>query len=162
MDGATMARMARTAVAPVATLVLALVAGCSSQPGSPGAQPGSPGTRSGTPVPDIPAVVLDEHANHETVQVVVGHDVELLLHSTYWMNFGSSQPGIVRVDGSPRVLATASHCVPGGGCNPVLARFTAASLGTAVLSASRTSCGEALACGPANSHFSVTIRVVAH
>ena len=156
-----MAGMARTAAACVAMLVLALVVGCSSRPSSPGVRPSGPGTQPGTQVADYPAVVLDEHANHATVNVVVGRDVELLLHSSYWMNFGSSRPAIVRVDGAPRVLPTPSHCVPGGGCNPVLARFTAASLGTAVLSASRTSCGEALACGPANSHFSVMIRVVA-
>ena len=49
--------------------------------------------------------------------------------------------------------------MPGGGCNPVVATFTAMSAGTAVLSASRTSCGEALRCGPDNSHYHVTIIV---
>ena len=148
-----MTGMTRTAAACAATLVLALAAGCASQTSSPGSRPS-------TPAPDYPAVVLDEHANHGTVQVVVGRDVELLLHSTYWTDFGSSRPAIVRVDGAPRFPPTASHCAPGMGCDPVLVRFTAASAGTAVLSASRTTCGEVLRCSPANSHFSVSIRVV--
>jgi hypothetical protein len=115
----------------------------------------------GTPptVPDNPAIVLDEHANSSTVQVVVGRRVELLLHSSYWTDFGSSQSAVVRADGSVRTLPTSQRCIPGGGCNPVLATFTAQKVGTAVLSASRTSCGEALRCSPANSHYRVTIVV---
>jgi hypothetical protein len=105
--------------------------------------------------------VLDEHSNHATISVVVGRDVELLLHSSYWSDFATSRSSVVRADGTPHVVPTATHCVPGGGCKPVLAMFTASSVGTAVLSASRTTCGEALACGPDNSHFSVTILVVA-
>jgi hypothetical protein len=104
-------------------------------------------------------VVLDEHANQSTVRVVVGHQVELLLHSSYWTGFGSSRSAVVRADGPARVLPSTKKCVPGGGCAPVLATFTAMSTGTAVLSASRTSCGEALRCGPDNSHYQVTIIV---
>jgi hypothetical protein len=104
-------------------------------------------------------MVLSEHANASTVRVAVGRQVELLLHSSYWTDFGSSRSAVVRADGPSRVVPTATHCVPGGGCNPVVATFTAVSAGTAVLSASRTSCGEALRCGPDNSHYHVTIIV---
>jgi hypothetical protein len=113
-------------------------------------------------VADPGVVVLDEHANKTTVRVVVGVDVVLQLHSTYWMNFGSSQPAVVRANGEPSVQPAPSQCVPGGGCGLEQATFTAVRAGTAVLSASRTSCGEALACGPAASHYRVTILVVAH
>ena len=132
------------------TAALFAVAGCAS-----------PGGTTGTPpaVANHPAIVLDEHPNSSTVQVVVGRRVELLLHSSYWTDFGSSQSAVVRADGSVRMLSTGQHCVPGGGCNPVLATFMAQAVGTAVLSASRTSCGEALRCSPANSHYRVTIVV---
>jgi hypothetical protein len=132
------------------TAALFAVAGCAS-----------PGDTTGTPpkVANSPAIVLDEHANSSTVQVAVGRRVELLLHSSYWTDFGSSQSAVVRADGSVRTLPTSQKCIPGGGCNPVLATFIAQGVGTAVLSASRTSCGEALRCSPANSHYRVTIVV---
>jgi len=132
------------------TAALFAVAGCASPRGIV------------TPPPratNYPAIVLDEHANQSTVQVVVGRRVEVLLHSSYWTGFGSSQSAVVRADGSVRTLPTSQKCVPGGGCNPVLATFMAQAAGTAVLSASRTSCGEALRCSPANSHYRVTIVV---
>jgi hypothetical protein len=132
------------------TSALLAVAGCASSPGSAGSRPTGPAH---------PAVVLDEHANQSTVRVVLGNRVELLLHSSYWTNFGSSRSAVVRADGPVRIMPTTLKCVPGGGCNPVQATFTAVTVGTAVLSASRTSCGEALRCGPANSHYHVTIVV---
>lgn len=133
------------------TAALFATVGCASAPGTTGTPPP---TR-----PDYPAIVLDEHANQSTVQVAVGRRVELLLHSSYWTDFGSSQSAVVRADGSVRTLPTSQKCIPGGGCNPVLATFMAQAAGTAVLSASRTSCGEALRCSPANSHYRVTIVV---
>ena len=132
------------------TAALFASAGCSSARGTTGTPP---------PRPDSPAIVLDEHANQSTVQVAVGRRVELLLHSSYWTDFGSSRSAVVRADGSVRTLPTSQHCIAGGGCNPVLATFMAQAAGTAVLSASRTSCGEALRCSPANSHYRVTIVV---
>ena len=131
------------------TAALAGAAGCASSPGSVVIAPKQP----------PPPVVLDEHANQSTVRVVVGRNVQVLLHSSYWTDFGSSQPAVVRADGSARMLPTTQTCMPGGGCNPVVATFTAMSAGTAVLSASRTSCGEALRCSPGNSHYRVTIIV---
>jgi hypothetical protein len=128
----------------MAMLGLAVLGGCASQASGPSS-----------------VTVLDEHADNTTVRILAGHEVELLLHSTYWMDFSSSRPAVVRPDGEPRVLQATTQCVPGGGCAPVLAMFTAARAGTAVLSASRTSCGEALACGPSDSRYRVTIVVVA-
>ncbi len=97
-----------------------------------------------------------------TVRVVVGVDVVLQLHSTYWMNIGSSRQAVMREDGTPRIQPEPSQCVPGEGCGLEQATFRAVRAGTAVLSASRSTCGEALACGPANGHYRVTILVVAH
>jgi hypothetical protein len=134
------------------TAALFAAVGCSSPPRIVAQPP--------TPSPDYPTIVLDEHANSSTMRVVVGHRVALLLHSTYWTDFASSRTAVLRADGPVRTLPTAQKCVPGGGCNPVLATFMAETVGTAVLSASRTSCGEALRCGPDQSHYRVTIVVV--
>ena len=151
------------AVACVAILGIALMGGCASTASNPGPLDAtSPGPVQTTAAVDHAAVVLDEHANNTTVRVVVGADVVLQLHSTYWMNIGSSRQAVMRENGTPSVHPQPSGCVPGEGCGLEQATFTAVRAGTAVLSASRTSCGEALACGPANSHYRVTILVVAH
>ena len=148
------------AAACVAILGIALVGGCASKasgPGSPHAT--SPGPVQTTAEVDHAVVVLNEHANNTTVRVVVGADVVLQLHSTYWMNIGSSRQAVLHEDGVPRVQPKPSGCVPGEGCGLEQATFTAVRVGTAVLSASRTSCGEALRCGSAASHYRVTILV---
>lgn len=146
-----MRRFAGTVAGLVITAALLAAVGCSSPRGIVAASP---------PKPDYPTIVLDEHANASTMRVVVGQRVALLLHSSYWSDFASSRTAVLRADGLVRTLPTARKCIPGGGCNPVLATFMAETLGTAVLSASRTSCGEALRCSPDQSHYRVTIVVV--
>ncbi len=72
---------------------------------------------------------------------------------------------VARHDGSPASSygrhGTASTRNAGErlGCNPVRAMFTARAPGIAVLSASRTSCGEALRCGPQNGTYQVSVIV---
>jgi hypothetical protein len=143
MDAVTMSGMARVAAACVAIVAAALAAGCASQGSGAAAAPATVQAGHSAAQADHAAVVVDEHANNTTVQVVAGVEVVLELHSTYWMNVASSQPAVLRQDGEPRVQAT--QCVPGGGCGQVQAAFSAVAVGTAVLSASRVSCGEALA-----------------
>jgi len=104
-------------------------------------------------------LLLDEHAKGKTVAVTVGTSVELVLHNSYWNINNSSNPKVLAEIGEPTYLPATSACVPGGGCNPVQATFTAMTPGTAVLSASRTSCGEAMLCAPGQRHFQVTIVV---
>jgi hypothetical protein len=105
--------------------------------------------------------VVERYAsNGKTVHVSVGDKIELILSSTYWDVRGSSAATVVRQDG-PTVIkpAPAGQCVPGQGCGAVHTFFTARSAGTAVITASRTTCGEALACGPSQSHFTLTVKV---
>jgi len=52
-----------------------------------------------------------------------------------------------------------SGCVPGQGCGTVSATFAAASVGTAIISATREICGEALVCGGTDRMYEVTIAV---
>jgi hypothetical protein len=117
-------------------------------------------TASASPVSVAPQVslVLDEQSDNKTVQVHVGARVELLLHSSYWMIHGSSQPSVLQQDG-PTTALPGRKCVPGGGCNPVMTLFTALRAGNAVVTASRTSCGEAEACSASQGTFAVTVTV---
>lgn len=144
------------------TVALAGLAACTSSSAPVTGRPpvaGTP-TASARPVVVAPQVslVLDERANHTDPRVHVGARVELLLHSDYWMVHGSSQPAVLRQDG-PTVALPGPTCVPGGGCKPVMALFTALQAGRAVITASRTSCGEAMACGAGQGSFEVTVTV---
>lgn len=151
-------RTIRTWIAPGLILAgcVALGTGCAAA-GTPvtlpPSAPESTVTVAGSPL------LLDEHAMGKTVAVTVGTSVELVLHSSYWNIDNSSNPKVLAEIGQPTYLPATSACVPGGGCDPVRATFTAMTQGTAVLSASRMSCGEAMGCAPGQRHFQVTVIV---
>ena len=129
-------------------------AATSSQPGpgtSPSASPST--TVAGNPF------VLDEHAKGKVTRITVGTSVKLILHSSDWNINNSSSPKVLAEIGEPTQLPVTPSCPPGVGCNPVQATFTAMTPGTAVLSASRISCGEAMLCAPGQRHFQVTVIV---
>jgi len=108
-----------------------------------------------------PVVVLSEHSNGKTVHVAVGEHVKLILSSDYWRVHGSSSNAVVVQTGRARLLPRPKNCpkIPGLGCVPFETTFTALAKGTAVITASRQTCGEALACQPPQEHFRVTIVV---
>ncbi|MEY9838158.1 hypothetical protein [Streptacidiphilus sp. EB103A] len=143
-----------------AILLMALgLAGCASTlaqtPQPPAsASPSSSGPRQ---------VTLDEHASGGTVTLPVGSTLQITLHSTYWKPPTSSAVAVLRPLGPavPAVTPTASGCHPGSGCGTLSAGFTALRSGTATVTASRTSCGEAMACPPAQRTFTVTVQVSA-
>lgn len=114
-----------------------------------------------TTVPsDASAKVVDEKANQTTVRFRVGTRVELLLHSDYWTVVGSSRPDVLAQDGPTRQLPrTPSTCPPGVGCQPLQTFFTARTPGSAVVSATRTTCGEALRCLPGQGSLRITVVV---
>jgi hypothetical protein len=93
------------------------------------------------------------------VTLHVGDRLEVVLSSTYWTFAPSSEPTVLAPDGQPVVTPQIRGCVPGQGCGTVTANFTADTKGTAQLAATRTTCGEALPCTPADSHYEVTITV---
>jgi hypothetical protein len=103
------------------------------------------------------AFSLDEQDNGQTVHVPVGADIVVTLHSTYWTFVPLATAGVLHADGAPAVAG--GQCPPGVGCGTVIVRFNAVAAGTAQLTAARTSCGEALACGPGEGTFRVTIDV---
>jgi hypothetical protein len=151
----------RIAAAVLLAALAALGTGCATTGAPPAPVTPTPLASAAAtgPVASGQPVVLDEHANKTTVHVQVGTTVELLLHSSYWNIAGSSSPAILAPQGTPTQLPVTPTCAPGIGCNPVRAMFSARSPGTSVLSASRTSCGEAMRCGTQNGYFQVTVIV---
>ena len=138
------ALVSSTVLVPVLVLT-----GCGSSSGSTAAA-GSAGT-----------VSLDEHANNTTVRVGVGATVRIALHSTYWSPVTSSAPELVEPVGTPTAMATATSpaCRPGSGCGTVTTTFLTRGAGSARLTATRTTCGEALLCAPDQRTFTVTVQV---
>lgn len=105
-------------------------------------------------------VTLDERADHTTVTVGLGTTVRVELHSTYWSAFGSSAPRLLTPTGRPSSSpSTGPSCHPGSGCGTDTADFVARAAGTADLTASRTTCGEAAPCAPDRRTFTVTIEI---
>ena len=108
-------------------------------------------------------VALNEISNGKVVTVHAGDHLTLTLHSTYWTITPLPKQKTITPVGpvvtAPRLPASANGCVPGQGCGTVTAHFLASGVGQIRLSASRTSCGEALRCTPRQSHWTVVIRV---
>jgi hypothetical protein len=115
-------------------------------------------TRSG--VASAGVVSVGQSDNGHTVRVSRGKTIDVVLHSTYWTFTPQAGSGALRPDRAPSVDASpGSGCVAGQGCGTVTARFTAVGDGTARIRATRTACGEALKCSPAQGAFAVTIVV---
>jgi hypothetical protein len=106
-------------------------------------------------------IVVRDDANGKAVSARAGDRIELILSSSYWDVTGVSAPGVLRQDGPPVLLARPSSCpaIPGLGCTPVRADFTALTDGRAVIMASRSSCGEALRCQPGQTRLTVIVVV---
>jgi hypothetical protein len=106
------------------------------------------------------AITVSEPDNGRTITVRSGTRVTLTLHSTYWSVQGSSDPRVLhQVGGTSTQPAKPGTCVPGQGCGTVSATFVALSRGRADLTASRTTCGEALRCTPAQGAYIVHVVV---
>ncbi|MEU9047096.1 MULTISPECIES: hypothetical protein [unclassified Kitasatospora] len=141
----------RPATMALAAALLTL-AGCASTGTSPSA------TAPAATTPSPATVTVDEHADHTTVKVAVGTTITLALHNTYWSAATSSAPDVVTPNGTP-TTAPSPSCRPGGGCGTVTASFAAHAPGSAHLTATRTSCGEALNCPPEQRAYDVTVEV---
>jgi hypothetical protein len=106
-------------------------------------------------------IVVRDDANGKAVSARAGDKIELILSSSYWHLTGSSAPSVLRQDGPAVPLSRPSSCpdLPGLGCIPVRADFTSLTDGKAVITASRSTCGEALRCMPDQTRFTVTVVV---
>jgi hypothetical protein len=123
---------------------------------------GTAASRASGPVAGGPiVVVVRDDANGKAVSARAGDRIELILSSSYWHVTGSSAPSVLRQDGPPVLLSRPNSCpdIPGVGCIPVRADFTALTDGRAVITASRSACGEARRCMPDQTRFTVIVAV---
>jgi len=114
---------------------------------------------SGTTQPDAssaPRSVTDRD-NGTTVKLHVGSRLRVVLSSTYWSVDPSSNPEVLRSNGASTIDPQMGGCVPGAGCGTVTATFTATATGSAIVTATRTTCGEALACTGSNGHYTIAV-----
>jgi hypothetical protein len=111
------------------------------------------------PPPSGHTVKVDEAANGSDVTLAPGDHLQVTLHSTYWQFNPSSDPAVLAADGGPKT-GPGTNCpkYPGSGCGTVTQTYTALKAGKASISADRTTCGEAMACNPAQ-HYKVTVHV---
>jgi hypothetical protein len=105
-------------------------------------------------------VHVGDRWNGKAVTLHVGDVLSATLGSTYWM-FGPT-PSNLAADGPMTTHVGGSSCprFPGSGCGWVQRQYQATRAGSAVLSASRTSCGEALRCTGGAGRWRLTVRVV--
>ena len=123
---------------------------------------GTAASRTTSPAAGRPMViVVRDDANGNAVSARAGDRIELILSSSYWHVTGSSAPKVLQQHGPPVLLAKPSSCpdLPGLGCTPVRADFTARTDGKAVITARRSACGEALRCRPGQMRFAVVVIV---
>jgi hypothetical protein len=94
--------------------------------------------------------------------VAQGATIVVVLNSTYWKFPIPPNPAVLQAQGAVIVApAPLGTCVPGGGCGTASMTSTAVGIGSAQISASRTTCGEAMQCTGKAGSFSVQILVTA-
>ncbi|MCC9310742.1 hypothetical protein LN042_27355 [Kitasatospora sp. RB6PN24] len=154
--------MRRVLLAGGAVLGLAVtVAGCGSSASSrPGTGPSASAVSVSTS-PTAAALRLTDGADNTTVHVTVGQTVVVALGSSYWSEVTSSAPQLLQriAQSHPMTSASPAFCPPGGGCGAQPSSFVAKAAGSAQLTASRHVCGEAMACRPDQTTFTVTVDI---
>ena len=117
--------------------------GCGASAGSAGSVP--------------PNAAVGDGDNGRTVTVTQGQLLVVTLGSTYWTFQGSSDSGVLRQVGTPS--ASAGSCPPGVGCGRATDTYQAVGRGQATVTASRTSCGEALSCTGGAGSYRIAVVV---
>ena len=142
--------MKRRRPALVAALVISTAAwtGCGT---------GHAFTASGRTLPKV--VTVTDRDNGRTITLKLHQRLRVVLSSTYWTQKESSNPAIIRLVGQPRITPQPSGCVPGAGCGTATASYSTVAPGSALITATRTSCGEAMGCTAASSRFTLHVLV---
>lgn len=133
----------------------------SSTPASTGAS--HPTTSAPTAASSNPhQASVNQTDNGHTVTLAVGERLVLSLPSTYW-DIAAARPATVLHTDPPttstRTQTSTGRCVTGQGCGAATAVFHATAAGTATITATRQSCGEAKRCTPAQSTYTLTVTV---
>jgi hypothetical protein len=143
-----------------ALAALIVVGGCGVASSTTGTTPTTPTTAAETSDASSSHVArLSEEAEGRTIQVSRGDAIVLTLHNTYWRIAAPDGDVLTQVGSQQDSPAPTGTCLPGVGCGTVQARFVAAAPGSATLTASRTSCGEAMACDPGEGSYTVHLVV---
>jgi hypothetical protein len=159
--GPSRRRLVRVPAAVPAVVVVLLAGLTFAACGSDGSgSMGSPASTSTSAAASGKPVAVDDAANGTTVELTRGARLTVTLHSTYWQLATPADASVLEVRSGPAARPNPScRSIPGTGCGTVTAVYTAARTGTTMLTAHRASCGEALRCTPAQSDWSVKIRV---
>ena len=105
--------------------------------------------------------ILNENSAGKTYSIKVGATFHLVLSSTYWSLTPLKSSAPIKLLGEPVVAvpSMAPGMPPGMGRGTVDWAFRATRPGTYTLTASRTSCGEAMRCVGDQGSFSVRLKV---
>jgi hypothetical protein len=100
-----------------------------------------------------------DNQNGKSVTMHPGETLLVTLGSTYWTIQGSSDSQVLAPVGQSVTAPKSCSAPPGSGCGTVSQEFRAVKSGTAQVTASRVSCGEAMRCvGPAG-QYQLTVQV---
>ena len=161
--------------AAFAVILAAGLAGCGSgsaagpAPGGASPSTASPSAASASPTTNASAVVAGNAANGQTLRLRPGQALQIVLGSqrqagsTGW-TFAPLRSGVLKPSGAAEVKRSTGGpgCgVPGAGCGTVTLTAIAGAPGTAVITARRSSCGEAMRCSPGQDGFRLTVVVTA-
>lgn len=98
--------------------------------------------------------------NGKSVSARAGDTVSITLGSTAWTIAGSSDSSVLQERGAQIVSpAPPGTCYPGMGCGTTSAVFKALRAGTATVTATRLSCGEARRCVGPEGAYALTVIV---
>jgi hypothetical protein len=114
---------------------------------------------SGTPGGGV-ITVTDKPSLRTAVSLHVGNRLRVALGSTYWRFTDVSANPAVESVGSTTITAD-PNCIPGGGCGTAVHQYSAIGTGQVTITATRTSCGEALVCRPDQRAFTLIVTVSA-
>ncbi len=105
-------------------------------------------------------MVLGDQDNGTTVNVQLGSRIKVTLNSTYWnFNPPSDQNFLSQIGQPVYDSAPTGHTVPGSGAGTATIEYQALSKGHTTVSASRTSCGEAIRCTENQGSYTLNIIV---
>jgi hypothetical protein len=138
----------------LALVSAAFLASCGAALTGGGASP-SPGS-----TPGARLIVATDSDNGNTFDLHVGDRLEVKLNSTYWTIHESTDLSVLRLAGPMAVSPQTNGCVPGAGCGLAIASFDAVGKGSADISASRISCGEAMRCIGTAGSYRLSVVVV--
>ena len=105
-------------------------------------------------------IMAGDNQNGQSITLHTGQTLLVTLGSTYWTIQGSSDSQVLAPVGAAVTSPESCSASPGSGCGTVSQKFRAVKSGSAQVTASRVSCGEAMRCvGPAG-QYQLTVQVM--